>query len=94
MKTRRERQIAKAELVQRLADQYIAVVQQLQLFIVRTTQTGDMASEETKAELLRLNTQALRLSIRIYRGRADMIELGLPMTIDGDVPDTMPEGDL
>ncbi len=80
MKTRKERQLEKAALVQRLADEYIAVSQALHLAALN----GHLPS------IARLSLQMKRLSVRIYRARADMLELSLPLGFDGEDPPAIP----
>lgn len=98
MKSRKERQIEKAQQVDKLVAEYVVVVNQTQtLMAIMVTQRGaDGGYPDGMQEAYnKLHTKAARLCIRVLRHRADLLELGLPTAFD-DVPttgpDALPEG--
>ena len=98
MKSRKEQQLELANKVERLATRYFDVVREMQAFLVKVSaqRAADGSYPDGTQEYLgRLHGKAQRISIRVLRTRADMMELGLTTAFD-DVPksgpDALPEG--
>ena len=90
-----EREAELAERIRACADEYLYVVHAIQQEFVRMTRgkkdTGHFP-EDSHRIMLSLSQKGKRLSIRMLRLRADMIEAGLTSAFDGEtVPDELPE---
>ena len=94
MKSRNDRKVEIAAKIDRLAEEYFKVLRSMQDYLVAMNKTRELTGdypEGSKVRMTQFHAQAQRLTIRILRQRANMLEVALASPFEDVSPDSLPD---